>query len=143
MFTATAWSIWYHKNKLRLDEPSRPLGQIRRFAWDYIRDFQNLTCLPSCLVRTAPQRWCPPTNDVWKVNFNGIMFGESDEVGIGVVIQDSRGEVKVALSKKIKKPPTVDVLELLAAKRAVTFSLETSTTRAVVERDSATVIKAI
>ena len=80
---------------------------------------------------------------MWKVNFNGIMFGESDEVGIGVVIQDSRGEVKVALSKKIKKPPTMDVLELLAAKRAVTFSLETSTTRAVVERDSATVIKAI
>ena len=26
LFAATAWSIWYHRNKLRLDEPSRPLG---------------------------------------------------------------------------------------------------------------------
>ena len=86
LFAATAWSIWYHRNKLRLDEPSKPLGQIRRFAQDYIRDFQNLTCIPSCLVHTASQRWCPPANDVWKVNFDGAMFGESDEAGIGVVI---------------------------------------------------------
>ncbi|KAK7860326.1 hypothetical protein CFP56_039662 [Quercus suber] len=113
------------------------------FARDYIRDFQNLTCIPSCSVCTTPRRWCPPVDDVWKVNFNGAMFGEFDEAGIVVVIRDSRGEVKAALSEKIKKPPTVDVLELLAAKRAMTFSLETGTTRALVEGDSATVIKAI
>ena len=71
------------------------------------------------------------------------LFGESDEAGIGVVIRDGRGEVKAALSEKIKKPPTVDVLELLAAKWAMTFSLETDTTRVVLEGDSALVIKAI
>nr|POE48158.1 putative ribonuclease h protein [Quercus suber] len=119
------------------------LREIRSFARDYIRDFQNLTCIPSCSVCTTPRRWCPPVDDVWKVNFNGAMFGEFDEAGIVVVIRDSRGEVKAALSEKIKKPPTVDVLELLAAKRAMTFSLETGTTRALVEGDSATVIKAI
>nr|POE48157.1 hypothetical protein CFP56_43970 [Quercus suber] len=118
-------------------------SEIRSFARDYIRDFQNLTCIPSCSVCTTPRRWCPPVDDVWKVNFNGAMFGEFDEAGIVVVIRDSRGEVKAALSEKIKKPPTVDVLELLAAKRAMTFSLETGTTRALVEGDSATVIKAI
>ena len=71
------------------------------------------------------------------------LFGEFDEAGIGVVIRDGRGEVKAALSEKIKKPPTVDVLELLAAKWAMTFSLETDTTRVVLEGDSALVIKAI
>ena len=53
---------------------------------------------------------------MWKVNFDGANFGESDEAGIGVVIRDSSGAVKAALSEKIKKPPTVDLLELLAAK---------------------------
>ena len=80
---------------------------------------------------------------MWKINFDGAMFGESDEAGIGVVIRDCRDEVKAALSKKIKKPPTMDVLELLVAKRAMTFSLETETSRVVLEGDSASVIKAI
>ena len=143
LFAATAWSIWYHRNKLRLDEPSRPLGQIRSFAREYIRDFQTLNCSPSCSVRTGPRKWSPPADDVWKVNFDGANFEESDEAGIGVVIRDSRGAVKAALSEKIKKPPTVDVLELFAAKRAVTFSLESGISRAVVEGDSTTVIKSI
>ena len=116
LFAAMAWSIWYHRNKLRLDEPSRPLGQIRSFAREYIRDFQTLNYFLSCFVCIASRKWCPPIDDVWKVNFDGANSGESDEAGIGVVIRDSRGAVKAALSEKIKKPPTVDVLELFAAK---------------------------
>ena len=136
-------SVWYHRNKLRLGEASIPLGQIRRFARDYIRDFKNLTSMPFASVHTAPRRWCPPADDVWKINFDGAMFGESDEAGIGVVIRDCRGEVKAALFEKIKKPPIVDVLELMAAKRAMTFSFETKTSRVLLEGDFALVIKAI
>ena len=93
-------SVWYHRNKLRLGEASIPLGQIRRFARDYIRDFKNLTNLPSAPVRTAPRGWRPPANDIWKINFDGAMFGESDEAGIGMIIRDCRGEVKAALSER-------------------------------------------
>ena len=143
LFAATAWSVWYHRNKLRLGEASIPLGQIRRFARDYICDFKTLNSKPSAPVRSAPRGWRPPANDVWKINFDGANFGESDEAGIGVIIRDCRGEVKAALSEKIKKPPTVDILELMAAKRAMTFSLETGTYRAMLEGDSASVIKAI
>ena len=82
LFAATAWSIWYHRNKIRLDEASMPLGKIAGFARDYIHDFKNLTSIPPCLIHTAPRRWCPPAVDVWKVDFDGAMFGESDEAGI-------------------------------------------------------------
>ena len=37
-----------------------------------------------------------------KVNFNGAMFNERDEVGIGVIIHNPRGEVMAALSEKIQ-----------------------------------------
>ena len=47
------------------------------------------------------------------------------------------------MSEKIKKPPTVEILELLAAKRAVLFSLETGTMKSVIERDAETVIRAL
>ena len=30
--------------------------------------------------------WSPPTDDGWKVNFDGALFNESGEAGIGVVV---------------------------------------------------------
>ena len=45
-----------------------------------------------------------------KVNFNGAMFNERDEVGIGVIIHNPRGEVMAALSEKIQKPPSTKIL---------------------------------
>ena len=71
------------------------------------------------------------------------MFGKSDEAGICVFIRNSNGEVRAALSEKIKKPPIVEILELLAAKRAVLFSLETGTMKSVIEGDAETVIRAL
>ena len=54
-----------------------------------------------------------------KVNFDGAMFNERDEAGIGVIIRNPRGEVMAAFSEKIQKPHSAEILELLAAKRAV------------------------
>ena len=36
LFVATTWSVWFHRNKIRLSENARPLGQIVGFAWDYV-----------------------------------------------------------------------------------------------------------
>lgn len=143
LFAATAWSIWYHRNKTRLNETSLPLGKIEGFARDYIRNFNNLISIPPSSRRAVPQRWCPPTSDCWKVSFDGAMFGESDEAGIGVVIRNSNGKVRATLSEKIKKPPTVDILELVAAKRVVLFSLETGTTKSVLEGDAETAMRVL
>jgi len=56
-----------------------------------------------------------------KINFDGALFGESDSVGIGVVIRNSEGGVLVALSEKIMKPQSAELVEILAARRAVLF----------------------
>ena len=53
------------------------------------------------------------------------------------------GEVMAALSKKIKKPPIVDILELLAAKRAMWVSLKTGFNKSVIEGDSELVIRSL
>ena len=42
------------------------------------------------------------------------MFEGQDEAGIGVVVQNSLGEVMAAQSEKIKKPSSVEILEMLA-----------------------------
>ena len=52
------------------------------------------------------------------------MYCKSDEAGIGVIVRNSFSEVKAALAEKIRKPPSVEALELLAARRAALFSQE-------------------
>ena len=64
------------------------------------------------------------------------MFNESGEVGIGVVVRNSVGEVKVTLAEKIRKPPIVEVLELLAARRAALFSEDLGLDKVIFEGDS-------
>ena len=50
-----------------------------------------------------------------------MVFGESNSAGIGVVIRNSGGRVLAALSEKILKPQSADLVEILAARRAVLF----------------------
>ena len=51
----------------------------------------------------------------FKTNFNGAIFEESNEAGIGVVVQNPNGEVMATLAEKIPKLLFVTVLVLLAA----------------------------
>ena len=63
------------------------------------------------------------------------MFGESDEAGVGVIVRNSKGEVKAALAEKIRKPPSV--------LRAAIFSQELSLDRVIFEGDSEQVMRAL
>ena len=75
-----------------------------------------------------------------KTNHDGAMFDESDEAGIGVVIQNFDGEVMAALSEKIQKPSFVEVLELLVARQAVSFTLELGFKNSTFKGDSKPVV---
>nr|POE64187.1 putative ribonuclease h protein [Quercus suber] len=48
LFVATAWSVWYHRNKTHLNETTLPFEKITDFARDYIRDFKMLISIPPC-----------------------------------------------------------------------------------------------
>ena len=39
LFATTMWSIWYHRNKTRLQQSSLPLEKISSFVEDYVRVF--------------------------------------------------------------------------------------------------------
>ena len=97
-------------------------------------------------VKRSTQRnfkWKPPEGAVVKANFNGAMFAESDQAGIGVVVKNNRGQVVAAIAEKIAKPESAEVLEVLAARRAVQFVLELGFAHSMFEGDAATVIKAL
>ena len=91
LFAATAWSIWYHRNKFRLQDNPLPLHNIADFAKNYLGEFRSLDRLCPHYCRFILRRWLPPTAGFVKTNYDGAMFRESDNAGIGVVIRDSEG----------------------------------------------------
>ena len=68
--------------------------------------------------------WIPLAAGSVKINYDGAIFGESDRAGLGVVIPTCEGQVVAALFEQIAKPPTMEILELLVARRAVSFFAE-------------------
>ena len=71
------------------------------------------------------------------------MFSESGEAGIGVVVRNAKGEVIAALAEKILYPGSVEVLEALAARRAVNFIVELGIAGSEFEGDSELVCRAL
>ena len=89
------------------------------------------------------QRWRRPGAGVYKINFDGAIFESTARAGLGVVVRDEEGMVIAALSQNIKLPSSVDLVEALAARRAILFAQEISITHVEVEGDSLKVITAI
>nr|POE94009.1 hypothetical protein CFP56_35806 [Quercus suber] len=69
LFAATAWSVWWPRNKTRLQEHSLPLEKISSFAKEYIQDFKNLG-LPLRRNRpAAAKKWTPLATGSMKTNY--------------------------------------------------------------------------
>ena len=80
---------------------------------------------------------------MYKTNYDGAVFSESEEAGIGVIIKDVEELVIAALAKKIRYPGSVEVVEALAARRAARFAVELGLTGSEFEGDSEVVWRAL
>ena len=143
LFAVTAWAVWHHHNKSRLQAVTVPLNRIAVFAETYLQNYaagHGMRRHPNRSIVGAV-KWKPPSENEVKVNFDGALFGESDCAGLSVVVRNSEGGVLVALSKKIVKPQSAELVEILAARRAVLFSSESGFHNSIFEGDSSLVIK--
>ena len=93
--------------------------------------------------KLLPTRWKPPASGELKANFDGAVFVDIGEVGIGVVIRNEFGEVMATLSEKIALSPLMETLELLVARRAVMFAVELRFRHVIFEGDAEGVIKVL
>ena len=88
-------------------------------------------------------QWQPPTKDIVKANFDRAVLGEDQEADIGVVICNKEGQVLVALSKKVMMPTSVEILEMLAARRAAIFAWELGFRQVCFKGDVELVVKSL
>ena len=143
LFGVVAWFIWNQRNKLRLNERGLPTEKFFDAAKGYLSDFQSKLQISKVQQQKGSIKWRPPVDGTYKTNFDGAVFAESEEAGIGVIIRDFQGLVIAALAEKIPYPGSVEVLEALAARRAARFVVEVGLTASEFEGDSEVVWRAL
>lgn len=96
------------------------------------------------IPRTAHAvKWKPPNAPCVKVNFDGALFSQEGLAGIGVIIRNDQGLAMAALSQQIPSPASVEMVEVIAARRALMFAKELGFDKIEVEGDSEIVVNAI
>nr|POE98906.1 hypothetical protein CFP56_65660 [Quercus suber] len=95
------------------------------------------------IIQCSNEQWLPPSPNQYKANSDGAIFRDSGSAGLGVVVRDSKGMVIAVLSllKRITLPPTVEDVEALACRRAISFSIELGLQDVISEGDSEIVLK--
>ncbi|KAL0003985.1 hypothetical protein SO802_011546 [Lithocarpus litseifolius] len=92
IFATTAWFIWTHRNKTRLNEQTLPSSEISAAAKKFLLAFTASQAIPQGSKNARKQTWVPPKPGEFKTNFDGAMFNENDEAGIRIVVRNSLGQ---------------------------------------------------
>ena len=80
--------------------------------------------------------WQPPPADLMKINFDEAIFSEVSKSSIGVVVRDRNGLVLASLLQQVPQAYSLEVIEALAASKALQFASDIGITEAVLEEDS-------
>ena len=129
---------------MHLNKPIESVDQINSFAQSYLDEFAQCNSREETKPQHCPViKWKVPVNCWYKINFNGAVFCEKEEAGLGVVIRDGQGLPMASLIQKIRFPHSVESVEALAAKRAIQFALELRLQEGEFEGDSKIIMKAL
>ena len=123
VFIVISWLLWQRRNKKRLGQDVLDIDQVGNKARAYLNAFVSSfdTPPPTELTPAVNIKWQPSRDFVFKVNYDGAVFQETNEAGIGVIIRNQAGKVMATLVQKVRYPQSVECIEAWAAKRAVQF----------------------
>ena len=137
LFAMLVDQIWFRRNKLRLGEEVADLKLLNSRARDALHEFQLATATPP---KSPPVRslikWKPPPSNWVKINFDGAVFKEQAEAGLGSIIRNSHSLVMAATTQVIPLPTSMEMVEVIAARRALIFANELGFDKVILEGDS-------
>ena len=84
-----SWSIWYRRNRLRLQQPADNNFQLVKRARESLTEFQEAQDrdlhLPQQPGSAESVKWNPLAQGSYKVNYDGAVFSDSNAAGIGEI----------------------------------------------------------
>ena len=143
LFAILAWSLWFCRNKIRVNELGKVPHDVVSWANNFRHEYQSIKKGTNADRQKENVKWVPPPQGWFKVNVDGAIFKETNKAGIGVVVCDSQGWVLAALSEKVDGVQDAEDIEALAIRRAIRFAIQTSFNCVIIESDSLSVVKAI
>ncbi|KAL0014778.1 hypothetical protein SO802_001847 [Lithocarpus litseifolius] len=137
--------IWKQRNTVRHGGLSRNGLAIVRSSLRIWDEFQVANEKPQTTREsiTMEIKWCPPQLGSYKVNVDGAVFTKQKQVGIGVVIRDSAGEVIAALSHKLARPLGALETEAKAMEVGIQFALDVGVWDVIFEGDALSICNAL
>ena len=113
-------------------------------ARDALHEFQLATTTPPKPPPVqSPIKWKPPPSDWVKINFDGAVFKEQAQASLGSIIRNDRGLVMATATQIIPLPTSVEMVEVLAVRRALIFANELGFHKFILEGDSEIAISAM
>ena len=89
LFSMIVWLLWQRRNQVRVGTPTIPLDQIVTRAQQQLQDFYRVQPVKTTSMNPnhhSTATWNPPHAPSLKVNNDGVVFRDSNEAGIGVVV---------------------------------------------------------
>ena len=105
-FIIISWALWHRRNKLRLHQAVEAIDQVNTKARAYLDEFASgiATSPPKGSNPALEIKWQPPRPNNFKVNYDGVIFKETNEARIGVIVRDREGKVMASLVEKVRYP---------------------------------------
>lgn len=88
-------------------------------------------------------RWKLPPWPNLKVNFDGSIFRDGKQAGVGVIIRDWNGKVVASIAEVFPLPFSVTTVEVLVASKVLKLARDLGLSSIVLEGDSKTTIDAL
>ena len=134
LFVVQTWIIWNQRNTVvfggKLKDPKWLNKRAKEFLDDFHQAQGQLRIPVICLGDSV---WHPPSNSVFKLNFDIAVFSKLSCSGVGAMIRNEKGEVMAAISTRGPQVVESAVVEIIACRRALEFTGEAGFTDLVVE----------
>ena len=144
LFLVQCWVIWGQRNSIihggMLQDPSRLVKRATDVLQEY-RGTMELLAIHSSAGLV--QKWESPVGSSYKINFDVAVFAEINASGVGVIVQNDKGEAMATLLACGPPMQDSEETEVLACQRALEFAVEAGFTKLVLKGDNSTVMESI
>lgn len=142
---AILWAAWFCRNKIIFESQTLCGVEVASNFVKMVLDYGSYTenvFRPVPPVASSSTKWNPPAAGLLKVNFDAHVR-ENGEIGLGVVMRNCDGEVKLLATKRIGARWDATLAEAMAARFAVEVSLRLGYDKVIFEGDALSVVNAV